>query len=332
MKMLKEPNPYGDPELTGRLMQAGVDLDTLPQDVARAAFGDPEMVARIENGEAGIEGIRLKANKSADETPRKSRVFRGQDERIPLLTQFYQVATFYPKMWPEGDPNAEAVAAHSRFEIVSLLKNFGYSQPEDDIDLNFRRTVILMQEIQPYAKEIMRAAARGSGVKASTLSEFSQRYSDFVMPRLAIEVELLTSEHKKLVQQYEENEEYELLEGLVDPGTIWEVPAARASSTWPHLTRSPEALVPLSDLRWSVHAKTLPIFGILMNDILGVLLGKISLKPCAVCTCPFVITRKTQVYCSGLCQNRNRVRRWRASKGRTHQENGKDSERDAHLL
>ncbi len=260
-------------------------------------------------------------------------LFKGRDsEKLPLLTQFYQVATFYPHAWPEGDPNAEAVAAYSRFEIVSLLKNLGYSQPEEDTDFNFWRTVIKIQEIHPYAKEIMQAAARGTGVKASTLSEFSQRYSDFVMPRLAIEVELLADEHEKLVQQYEENEEYELLEGLVDPGTIWEVPAARASSIWPHLTRSPEALVPLSDLRWSVHAKTLPIFGILMNDILGVLLGKISLNPCSICTCPFVVTRKTQVYCSGLCQNRARVRRWRATKKGTQQDEPENSKRDAHLL
>lgn len=254
-------------------------------------------------------------------------LFKGRDaDTLPLLTQLYQLDM------EEREGNARVSFAS---EIVSFFKNqkvpiYDISQRSGDGGVFFR-SVLLAEALHSCGKEIMEAAADCSGVKASTLSEFSE-YVSQATPQIRVRVEMLPHEHEELRRRYEETEDIEMLDGLVQPGTVWEISGVRTAAVWPHMARSEDAIVPLSDLRWGAQTRFLPIVETILNDLLKVALGKLHLKRCSVCSSPFVVTRKTQVYCSWRCQNRERVRRWRSAQNRTQQDDAKNGKGGAHLL
>ncbi|WP_395089424.1 hypothetical protein [Armatimonas sp.] len=331
--MKKEPSPYGNPELTFRLMQAGVDLDTLPQDVVRAAFGDPQMVARIENGEAGIEGIRRKANLLANETPKKSRLFRGSDERIPLLTQLYQLDESERCLSGDAPPSVVKLVmsrGHRTYssEIVALLERFGVSR--DKVGLPFFATVSVIEDNLSLIREVMDCAADSTGFLASTVATMAETYESL----LAFQVVAPISHDLKdwIIQNGNPSPVIHLI--IVDPYTKeWAIPAKSFPALIEAMKRTegdaPEPRFFPDDLKIVRFSDRDPLLTHVFESLSKIVLGKLAINRCAVCLSPFVVTRPTQVYCSARCQNRARVRRQREKQKSAPPKKANQSKEDA---
>jgi hypothetical protein len=229
------------------------------------------------------------------------------DEKIPLLTQLYQVDE--SKRQIAGNAPSELVDAliklgHVSYssEIAALLERFGTLW--DKTGLPFFTTASFVEDHLPLVREVLRDCADGKGIEAHTLEILAATmetvHATQILYPLAPDLRDLVVSHANF------SKVAHLFSVDLNSGE-WQVPMKNYSAFLEGLYGSREADI---ETRFQPHDLTVvrfrdrePLLSKIFEDLTKLALGSTKAGRCDVCT--------TQIYCSGRCQNRARMRRIR---------------------
>ena len=263
-------------------------------------------------------------------------LFRGTDERIPLLTQLYQ--TNESQHLTAGEAPSDFVGQIVRLEspfypleVIRILERFGESWGKSG--LSFLSLSLLVKENLPLIREIMEDTADHIGIRATSLEILAETIEDSTAIRIMARID---PDIKELILSHENFYKVEYLIS-VDPITqAWRVPLNRFSTFTKQLYGDSETLSETrfhpEDLVVVDPRKREPFLTKLFEDLDRIVHGELSVSRCSVCASPFVVTRKTQLYCSARCRNRETVGRHRAKRRSTESKTQEESKHSVHLV